>query len=608
MLVRAIATLALGAEAALRLGEANSWSYGLHGDDWGGICTAATSKVQSPVDFAKEYGVAKPPVNMYYRYPPLSQPLEVVNTGRSLAITLPGTWFGGFGMGLDLGKATQGTEAFRLWQMNFHAPAEHLIKGIRYPLEVQMVHKHSASTDLAVISILFETNDESFSEFLHLVSGKHGLPKKSWDIHPANTVPFVAERPFPTEQDPRFSEMFRGAAAPEEDPVFLAYNGSSTTPPCQENVRYYVRQKAIGASLDQLNMFKEAIYATNSQGTIPGNFRNVQQLDGRVPVLVQAKDYFDTRPPAQLSADVEEEAEVDFSAGVSADDLQQSKEFSEVLGTDTPEEIKMKGNLKNAAQDCQASQAAAREAKMKLDETEAADKTAPGVVEKIDLMWKKIEFKNQLAKTGAKAVTDCEVYKKIIAKAGKLFMGKAKPTTTLPPAKVAFGGIPITLPDGAVGNPFNPSGSVAEFAPRQEARFLRPHLQMADGPSGVVPDAQVDLPTPAPVFNQSFMITTTTLSPHAVQFGLDFGKELTPEEKEAMQTEIQHELNATVQLHDPGTLEAIATAAPGPAVAVTTVTTTTTTPAATTLAPAPVTTKAAAATTTTLDPSKPPPV
>jgi len=439
-----------------------------------------------------------------------------------------------------------------------------------------------------------------------MVSGRHGLPAKSWEIHPANTVPFVAERAYPTEQDPRFTEIFRGAAEPDEDPVFLMYNGSSTTPPCQENVRYFVRQKAIGASLDQLNLFKDALYATNSQGTIPGNFRNVQQLDGRVPVLIQAKDYFDTRPPAELDdAEGGEAAEKDFTAGVSADDLQQSKEFSEILETDTPEEIKMKGNLKNAAQDCQASQAAAREAKMKLDETEAQDKTAPGVVEKIDLMWKKIEFKNQLAKTGAKAVTDCEIYKKIIAKAGKLFMGKLKPTTTLPPAKIAFGGIPVTLPDGALGNPFNPSGSVAEFAPRREARFLRPHLRMADGPSGVVPDAQVDLPTPAPVFNQSFMITTTTLSPHAVQFGLDFGKELTPEEKEAMQAEIQHELNATVQLHDPGTLDSLPTPAPASPVSTTTVPPTTTVSTTTTLAPAPATT---AATTTTLDPSKPPPV
>ena len=57
------------------------------------------------------------------------------------------------------------------------------------------------------------------------------------------------------------------------DTSCYAYDGSLTTPPCTEGVKWYVLSKPVGLSAGQLQAFR-VLYK--------GNFRPVQPLNGRV--------------------------------------------------------------------------------------------------------------------------------------------------------------------------------------------------------------------------------------------------------------------------------------------------------------------------------------
>ena len=49
------------------------------------------------------------------------------------------------------------SKMFKLKNMSFHAPSEHTINGVRYDAELQIVHQEYSGSQLAIISILFDS-------------------------------------------------------------------------------------------------------------------------------------------------------------------------------------------------------------------------------------------------------------------------------------------------------------------------------------------------------------------------------------------------------------------------------------------------------------------
>lgn len=150
------------------------------------------------------------------------------------------------------------SKTFHLSQINFHEPAEHTIDGIRYPLEIHLVHSFN-NEEFTVMSILAKEGEESqIFEFLESF-----LPinvNNTKNIH----EPLDLTTLFPKTKN------------------YYAYGGSLTTPPCTENVNWIVFKEPIIVS--------EAEVLKLKKNMPKDNYRNEQPLNGRqVYLFIQSE-------------------------------------------------------------------------------------------------------------------------------------------------------------------------------------------------------------------------------------------------------------------------------------------------------------------------------
>ena len=147
---------------------------------------------------------------------------------------------------------TIGDSNYELIQFHFHSPSEHTVKGKHYPMEVHFVHK-SATGALAVVGVFIEQGAHNAA----LDPIWSNLPtKKGVESHFEHVQVNV------DDLLPKSTESFR-------------YDGSLTTPPCSEGVKWIVMKSPIQLSAQQIGQFTKLI---------KGNNRPVQPLNHRVPM------------------------------------------------------------------------------------------------------------------------------------------------------------------------------------------------------------------------------------------------------------------------------------------------------------------------------------
>jgi carbonic anhydrase len=146
-------------------------------------------------------------------------------------------------------------DTYQLQQMHFHLPSEHTVDGRSFAMEAHLLHK-DADGSIAVIGILFE-------------NGKtNSTLKETFD-----------------QLSKKNAQYFTGSMEPVDLTELLAvgegvyrYDGSLTTPPCTEGVKWVIYAKTVELSDIQINTF--ASWYT-------GNARPVQQLYERRVHLVE---------------------------------------------------------------------------------------------------------------------------------------------------------------------------------------------------------------------------------------------------------------------------------------------------------------------------------
>jgi carbonic anhydrase len=221
------------------------WGYaGAEGAaNWGKLspkfAACEAGRNQSPIDLKDVVDADLPVVKFNYN---MLSPADIVNNGHTVQVNL---WSGG--------EIVLDGEAFTLKQFHFHTPSENTINGKHFPLEAHLVHLNEKN-EIAVVAILFEPGKDD--ELLTALW--KNIPLKAGDSHKLDAT------------------ALRTMEFESELKSYYRFNGSLTTPPCTEGVRWIVMKATRHISKAQLSVFEKAL-------TEPNN-RPVQPLNARVVV------------------------------------------------------------------------------------------------------------------------------------------------------------------------------------------------------------------------------------------------------------------------------------------------------------------------------------
>jgi carbonic anhydrase len=189
-----------------------------------GECSSGRN--QSPIDLHNFIEADLPRIAFDYK----SGGYQVVNNGHAVQVDYsPGS------------KITVDQTDFQLKQFHFHSPSENTISGKSFPMEAHFVHA-DAKGNLAVVALMFEEG------------ASNKLLEKVW--------PHV-----PKEEDNKV-ELATPVAAAEllhANRDYYRYDGSLTTPPCSEGVRWFVLKHTAKASTEQLALVREVIGHANNR-------------------------------------------------------------------------------------------------------------------------------------------------------------------------------------------------------------------------------------------------------------------------------------------------------------------------------------------------------
>ena len=205
-------------------------------DDSYGTC--GSGRNQSPVDLNAMTEADLAPVTFSYK----AGGESVVNNGHTIQVNYtPGST-----ISID-GKT------FELKQFHFHSPSENTIKGKSFPLEAHFVHADQDG-NLAVVAVMFE--EGKFNP--ELEKAWAAMPDKAGDSAQLE-VPANAASLMPAAKD------------------YYRFNGSLTTPPCSEGVRWIVLKQYATASKAQIEKFTHVLGHANNRPVQPLNARPVLQ-------------------------------------------------------------------------------------------------------------------------------------------------------------------------------------------------------------------------------------------------------------------------------------------------------------------------------------------
>ena len=159
---------------------------------------------------------------------------------------------------------TVNDKTYEFKQIHFHTPAEHLIDGITYPMEMHVVNTLAGqakedTTEYLVFSFLFRMGKENkfIDEFIHLIPGD----KETREDVSTGTVNLKHLLTYNPAYNPK--EVLKS---------YFFYKGSLTTPPYTESVKWFVMKTIIDASPRQIRQINK----------IEGdNARRIQALYGR---------------------------------------------------------------------------------------------------------------------------------------------------------------------------------------------------------------------------------------------------------------------------------------------------------------------------------------
>lgn len=225
------------------------WGYA--GDEgpsnWGALSPeyslCAEGSAQSPIDISDATAVDL--VDLEFHYGETERGHESVQSIYNNSHTIQVNVGGG-------GSIVYNGITYELAQFHFHNPGEHTINGEAAAMEIHFVHIDRNSGALAVVGILLVEGESANEAYTKL-----------FDQMPADIG----------EPEALVEALDLEALLPERR-TFYTYQGSLTTPPCSEIVRWLLLDTAVELSAAQIASFT-AIYSGNARPIQPRGKRDL---------------------------------------------------------------------------------------------------------------------------------------------------------------------------------------------------------------------------------------------------------------------------------------------------------------------------------------------
>eukprot|EP00760_Papus_ankaliazontas_P020812 PhM_4_TR18512/c0_g1_i1/m.5547/K01674/cah; carbonic anhydrase len=260
-MIRLAALLIVGSSFRIVKEVLADWEYKDNAPlTWAQSYPACAGKQQSPIDIVRTTTRATTPGFLKLWTPiALSSDLRLYNNGHFLVVDMSARGVQLTGSGF--------WDNMVLESVHFHAPAEHLLDGLRYPLESHYVFTPQDASERNIAGHTYRT---VVMALLH---------SRSLTIPSSDVLSAVAESASTviTSGSSRMLSFIPKFNFPDK---FYVYKGSVSKPPCTETVDWYVGTAPIPAQSSDIDAIDTAMKAITGSQT--GNARPVQPVGDRV--------------------------------------------------------------------------------------------------------------------------------------------------------------------------------------------------------------------------------------------------------------------------------------------------------------------------------------
>ena len=232
ILLSAVTTMALLSSTAVASEGKSAWGYTGHNspESWGTLSpkyhTCSEGENQSPINVTTSLDADLEALKLSYT----KGSKEIVNNGHTIQVNMEA----GDNMIVD-------GITFDLKQFHFHTPSENHIEGKSFPLEAHFVHLDKEG-NIAVLALMFEEGKENAE--LAKVWAK--MPKEGG-----------------TQSELKLATI--ASALLPDNKEYYRFNGSLTTPPCSEGVRWLLLKTPVSISKAQEEAYLNTIQNPNNR-------------------------------------------------------------------------------------------------------------------------------------------------------------------------------------------------------------------------------------------------------------------------------------------------------------------------------------------------------
>lgn len=226
--------------------EKPHWTYeGEAGpENWGNLAEeyaiCGTGTAQSPINILAEEIIEVDLTNIQFNYGTTA--LNIKNNGHTIEVEV------------DENSSTISYNGvvYNLKQFHFHTPSEHTVNGEHALMEVHFVHEDPLTQNLAVVGVFIMMDEADNASYADIFAN---LPAEESEVKiDGITLDLNSLMP--------------------ETRTYLTYQGSLTTPPCTQKVRWLVLGDTLYFSEAQIASF-QAIFPLNARRTQDQNDRDI---------------------------------------------------------------------------------------------------------------------------------------------------------------------------------------------------------------------------------------------------------------------------------------------------------------------------------------------